>query len=83
MVREIPGVICLDLSEVVGATHSYEPLNTNTHQQVDADTERNSKTDSFSFSGWRLEIGVTCRRDSEHRERYGGDEPGRILRNYF
>ena len=40
----IPGVICLDLSEVMGATHSYKSFNTDTHQEVDADAEGNSTT---------------------------------------
>ena len=42
--KEIPGVICLDLSEVMGATHSYKSFNTDTHQEVDADAEGNSTT---------------------------------------
>ena len=41
---EIPGVICLDLSEVMGATHSYKSFNTDTHQEVDAYAEGNSAT---------------------------------------
>ena len=49
MAREIPGVICLDLSEVVGATHSYESLNTNTHQQVDAYAEGNSANERLNL----------------------------------
>ena len=77
---EIPGVICLNLSEVVGPTHSYESFNTNTHQQVDAYAEGNSANACVVYS---RQILVTCRRDSGHREIYGGDELDKILRNYF
>ena len=42
--KEIPGVICLDLSEVMGATHSYKSFNTDTHQEIDAYAEGNSTT---------------------------------------
>ena len=41
----IPGVVRLDLSEVMGPTHSYESFNANTHQEVDADAEGNSATE--------------------------------------
>ena len=46
---EIPGVICLDLSEVMGATHSYEPFNTDPNQQIDAYTEGNPATERIKL----------------------------------
>jgi len=41
-VEERPGVIRLNLSEVMGPTHSYESFNAHPHQEVDADAEGNS-----------------------------------------
>ena len=46
---ELPGVICLDLSEVMGATHSYKSFNTDTHQEVDAYAEGNSTTETLEL----------------------------------
>ena len=41
----IPGVVCLNLSEVVRPTDRYESLNANPDQEVDADTERDPATE--------------------------------------
>ena len=46
---ELPGVICLDLSKVMGATHRNEPLNTDTNKQIDAYTEGNPATESVKL----------------------------------
>ena len=46
---ELPGVICLDLSEVMGATHSYEPFNTDTNKKIDAYAEGNPATERIKF----------------------------------
>ena len=46
---EIPGVICLDLSEVMGATHSYEPFNTDTNKKIDAYAEGNPATERIKL----------------------------------
>ena len=81
---ELPGVICLDLSEVMGATHSYEPFNTDPNQQIDAYAEGNPATERIKLCLCRqVLVFVTCRRDSGRREIYGGDELDKILQNYF
>ena len=41
----VPGVVRLDLSEVVRPTHRDEPLNADPNQQVDADTQRDPETE--------------------------------------
>ena len=41
----VPGVVRLDLPEMVRPTDRDEPLNADPHQQVDADTERNPETE--------------------------------------
>ena len=38
----LPGVICLNLSEVMRSAHCNESLNTNSNHQVDADAQRDS-----------------------------------------
>ena len=45
----VPGVVRLDLSEVVRPTHRDEPLNADPNQQVDADTQRDPETEQSGF----------------------------------
>ena len=40
----VPGVVRLDLSEVMRSADSNEPLYAHPHQQVDADTEGDPET---------------------------------------
>ena len=55
----IPGVVCLNLSEVVRPTDRYESLNANPDQEVDADTEGNPATERWDcVAGGRAQLPV-------------------------